>query len=553
MTYTFINRILYNGKIRTLDDARPMVSALAISGERVVAYGRDEEMRALAGAGTVQENLGGRFVVPGMTDAHLHWQMETQALQNVQLYNLPSKEAALERVTAKIKTVAPGEWIVGYGWLQDEWAGQNGQFPTRHDLDAIAPDNPVFLVSRSAHAGWTNSLALKLSGVDRNTRDPESGTILHDEAGDPSGILLEPMTMNLVRGHIPVPTVDQLATQMKATQTLALSLGITGFHDFDDQECFSALQIMRERGDLALRVVKNFNKKYLDAVLTVGLRRWFGDDWIRLGGLKIFADGAIGPRTAAMFEPYDGEPNNYGIVVTDKEEMVEMVSRASAAGFASTIHAIGDKAVHDVLDVYEHVRKEEAQRGEVPATRRHRIEHVQIIHPSDVDRLAQLNVIASMQPIHATSDYPVADRYWGKRTPYSYNPRLQLDRGVVVAFGSDTPVEPMGSLIGIHAAVTRQRADGSPGPDGWNPAARLTVDEALRGYTLGPAYAAGMENRLGRLAPGFLADLVVLDRDLYSIAPADILTTQIVSTMVGGLWRWGEFALKWPHSAAMTG
>ncbi|HVU12719.1 MAG TPA: amidohydrolase [Phototrophicaceae bacterium] len=542
MTYTFINRILYNGKIRTLDDARPMVSALAISGERVVAYGRDEEMRALAGAGTVQENLGGRFVVPGMTDAHLHWQMETQALQNVQLYNLPSKEAALERVTAKIKTAAPGEWIVGYGWLQDEWAGQNGQFPTRHDLDAIAPDNPVFLVSRSAHAGWTNSLALKLSGVDRNTRDPESGTILHDEAGDPSGILLEPMTMNLVRSHIPVPTVDQLATQMKATQTLALSLGITGFHDFDDQECFSALQIMRERGDLALRVVKNFNKKYLDAVLTVGLRRWFGDDWIRLGGLKIFADGAIGPRTAAMFEPYDGEPNNYGIVVTDKEEMVEMVSRASAAGFASTIHAIGDKAVHDVLDVYEHVRKEEAQRGEVPATRRHRIEHVQIIHPSDVDRLAQLNVIASMQPIHATSDYPVADRYWGKRTPYSYNPRLQLDRGVVVAFGSDTPVEPMGSLIGIHAAVTRQRADGSPGPDGWNPAARLTVDEALRGYTLGPAYAAGMENRLGRLAPGFLADLVVLDRDLYSIAPADILTTQIVSTMVGGLWRWGEFA-----------
>ncbi|MEO8395617.1 MAG: amidohydrolase [Chloroflexota bacterium] len=542
MTYPLIDTILYNGHIRTLDDANPVVSALAISGGRVVATGSDDAIRALAGVGTVQVNLNGRNVVPGMTDAHLHWQLETQALQNVQLYNLPSKQAALDAVAARVKVTAPGTWIIGYGWLQDEWAGQNGQFPTRHDLDTITSEHPVFLVSRSAHAGWVNSLALKLSGVDRNTRDPESGTILHDSAGDPSGVLLEPLAMNLVRDHIPAPSVESLATQMKATQTLALSLGITGFHDFDDQECFSALQIMRERGDLALRVVKNFNKKYLDAVLELGLRRHFGDDWIRLGGLKIFADGAIGPRTAAMFEPYEGEPDNYGIVVVDKEEMVEMVSRASAAGFQSTIHAIGDKAVHDVLDVYETVRGEEAARGEAPSIRRHRIEHVQIIHPSDIDRLAQLNIIASMQPIHATSDYPVADRYWGARTPYSYNPRLQLDRGVVVAFGSDTPVEPMGSMIGIHAAVTRQRADGSPGVDGWNPAARLTVDEALRGYTIGPAYAAGMEGRLGRLKPGYLADLVGLDRDIYTIAPSEILQTKVTATMVGGLWRWGEFS-----------
>ncbi|MFN8562801.1 MAG: amidohydrolase [Anaerolineae bacterium] len=475
----------------------------------------------IAGVGTIQLDLNRRYVVPGMTDAHIHWQMLTQALQSAQLYNLSSRQAALERVAAKVKTAAPGEWIVGYGWLQDEWAGQNGQFPTRHDLDAVAPENPVFLVSRSAHAGWVNSLALSVSGVDRNTRDPESGTILHDDAGDPSGILLEPITMNLVRDRIPVATIDQLATQMKTTQTLALSLGITGIHDFDNQDCFSALQIMRERGDLALRVVKNFNKRYLDAVLETGLRRGFGDDWIRLGGLKIFADGAIGPRTAAMIAPYDGEPDNYGIVVTDKEEMVELVSRASAAGFASTIHAIGDRAVHDVLDVYENARHEEAARGETRSTRRHRIEHVQLIHPDDVDRLAQLGIIASMQPIHATSDYPVADRYWGARTPYSYNPRLQLDRGVVVAFGSDSPVEPMGSLIGIHAAVTRQRADGSPGADGWNSAARLSVDEALRLHHR-RGVCRGMEDRLGRLAPGYLADLVVLDRDLYSVPPTEI-------------------------------
>ena len=539
MSNPIIERILYNGHIRTLDDASPVVSALAISGGRIVATGSDHQIRALAGAGTLEDNLNGRDVVPGMTDAHIHWQLETEALQNVQLYSLPSKAAALERVAGRAATSPAGTWIIGYGWSQDDW--EDHQFPNARDLDAVAPDHPVFLTSRSAHAGWTNSLALRLSGIDGNTSDPAGGEIQHDASGAPSGLLLEPAAMKLVSRAIPAATVESLATQMQDTQKLALSLGITAIHDFDDQECFAALQIMRERGDLALRVVKNFNKKYLDNVLATGLRHGFGDDWIRLGGLKIFHDGALGPHTAAMIAPYDNEPDNYGIVVTDKEEIYELVSRASAAGFAATIHAIGDRAVHEVLDVYESVRAEEAARGEAPATRRHRIEHVQLIHPDDAGRLAQMGVIASMQPIHATSDYLAADRYWGARTPFSYNPRLQLDRGAVVAFGSDAPVEPMGSLIGIHAAVTRQRADGSPGAEGWNPAARLTVDEALRGYTLGPAYAAGMENRLGRLAPGFLADLVVLDRDLYAIPPSEILSAQVRATMVGGLWRWGEF------------
>ena len=539
MSNPIIERILYNGHIRTLDDASPVVSALAISGGRIVATGSDHQIRALAGAGTLEDNLNGRDVVPGMTDAHIHWQLETEALQNVQLYSLPSKAAALERVAGRAATSPAGTWIIGYGWSQDDW--EDHQFPNARDLDAVAPDHPVFLTSRSAHAGWTNSLALRLSGIDGNTSDPAGGEIQHDASGAPSGLLLEPAAMKLVSRAIPAATVESLATQMQDTQKLALSLGITAIHDFDDQECFAALQIMRERGDLALRVVKNINKKYLLKVLATGLRHGFGDDWIRLGGLKIFHDGALGPHTAAMIAPYDNEPDNYGIVVTDKEEIYDLVSRASAAGFAATIHAIGDRAVHEVLDVYESVRAEEAARGEAPATRRHRIEHVQLIHPDDAGRLAQMGVIASMQPIHATSDYLAADRYWGARTPFSYNPRLQLDRGAVVAFGSDAPVEPMGSLIGIHAAVTRQRADGSPGAEGWNPAARLTVDEALRGYTLGPAYAAGMENRLGRLAPGFLADLVVLDRDLYAIPPSEILSAQVRATMVGGLWRWGEF------------
>jgi hypothetical protein len=290
---------------------------------------------------------------------------------------------------------------------------------------------------------------------------------------------------------------------------------------------------------LAVRVVKNINREWLPAALEIGLRWGFGDEWIRIGGLKIFADGALGPRTAYMIEPYVGESNNFGIPTIDKEEMAELVSRASAAGLPSTIHAIGDRAVHDVLDVYEATRREEVARGESAQNRRHRIEHVQIIHPDDAHRLAQLDVIASMQPIHATSDYQMADRYWGERARWSYNARLQLDQGVSVAFGSDAPVEPFEPFKGIHAAVTRQRADGSPASDGWYPAARLTIDEAIRGFTIGPAYAAGLEQRLGKLAPGHLADLVVLDRDPYIIPPSELLDVKVVATMVAGVWRFG--------------
>lgn len=540
MSFTLVDRILYNGHIRTLNDAQPVVSALAISNGRVVAAGGDDEIRALAGVSTVQENLNGRFVVPGMTDAHVHWQLLTNALHEVQLFNLPSKQAALDLVAARAQQLPAASWIMGFGWAQDDWEG--GQFPTAQDLDSVAPNHPVFLQSRSGHAGWANSLGLRLGGVDASTPDPAGGEIQRDPDGNPTGILFEWSAIALVKTQAPPKTVDTLATEMKVAQNLALSLGVTGIHDFDDQECFSALQIMRERGDLAIRVVKNFNQKYLNAMLETGLRRGFGDDWIRIGAFKLFADGALGPHSAAMFDPYEGEPGNLGIVIVEKEDMIEMVSRASAAGFPSTVHAIGDRAVHDVLDVFELVRGQEAARGEARNTRRHRIEHVQLIHPNDVDRLAQLDLVASMQPIHATSDYPVADKFWGARSAYSYNPRLQLDSGVTVAFGSDTPVEPLGSMRSIHAAVTRQRADGSPGPDGWYPSARLTVDEALRGHTIGAAYAVGMDDHLGRLAPGYLADLVLLNRDMYTVEPSELLNVEVVSTMVGGTWRWGEYA-----------
>lgn len=531
-----IERILYNGHIITLDDNQRRASALAITGGQIVAVGVDDDILPLATPTTIKENLEGHTIVPGMTDAHLHWQWTALGLSMVDVFEVPSRHIALERVAERVSMSKPGEWITGQGWSQAFWPDKS--FPTAADLDSVAPENPVYLRAKSGHAVWMNSRALREAGITASTPDPEGGHIGRGDDGEPTGILFE-TAMELVDKHLPVASPEEIAGHMREAQKLALASGLTGFHDFDGPDSLRALQIMRERGHLALRAVKNVNLEWIDHALALGLRWGFGDDWIRIGGLKIFADGALGPRTALMVDPYNGEPDNYGIRVVDPEEMLEAVGRASAAGIPATVHAIGDRAVREVLDVYAEVRKQEAALGIPPNKRRHRIEHVQIVHPEDVNRLAELHVIASMQPIHATSDYEMADMYWGDRNHLAYNPRAQLNRGVTVAFGSDSPIDPFEPLSGIYAAVTRRRPDGSPGPDGWYPEARLTVEEALRAYTMGPAYAAGMEHRLGRIASGYLADLVVLDRNLMTISPDEILDIQIVGTMVDGIWRFG--------------
>jgi predicted amidohydrolase YtcJ len=532
----WVEHILFNGNIVTLDNGQTRATALAIHHGRIVAVGSDSDILALAGAGTRRENLNGKTLIPGLTDAHVHWEWLSRALQAVDLYEVPSKDEAIRRVAERAARTNPGEWITGRGWAQDLWAG--GAFPTAADLDAVTGDKPAYFTAKSGHAAWVNTAALRMLGITTSTLDPEGGQIVRDSAGNPTGILLEE-AMGLVSQPIPQPTPDKLADMMLAAQNLALAAGMTGFHDFDNPSCLVALQVLRERGQLGLRVVKQINQSWLAHALGSGIRSGFGDDWLRFGNLKLFADGALGPRTALMVEPYEGEPDNYGMAVVDKETMQELVSRASAAGLSATIHAIGDKAVHDVLDVYEFVRQEEAARGETPAQRRHRIEHVQVIHPMDKHRLAQLQIIASMQPTHATSDMERSDKFWGARSKWAYNPRIQLDQGVIVAFGSDAPVERYEPLLGIYAAVTRRRPDGAPGGDGWYPEARLTMLEALHGFTQGAAYAAGMEDRLGKLAPGYLADAVLLDRDLLTIAPDEILATRILGTMVGGVWRYG--------------
>jgi predicted amidohydrolase YtcJ len=526
--------VLYNGKLYTMDDRRPHAAAIAIRDNRILAVGDDVSMRNLLRHGGTTIDLRGRCVVPGLIDAHLHFEWLSLGLKNVDA-ETPTLDEALRRVAQRAAATAAGAWIRGHGWNQNAWGGA---FPTRSDLDRAAPDHPVYLTAKSGHAGWANSLALKLAGVGASTPDPPGGEIVRDEKGEATGIFLED-AMELLGKAIPLVSVAELADAMRDAVSLAHRAGLTGVHDFDGARALQAWQTLKERGELKLRVSKTIPVYLQEHAIALGIRSGFGDDWLRINSVKTFADGALGPRTALMIDPYEGEPGNRGIAVTDKEEMIENVRKASQAGLSSTIHAIGDRANHDVLDVFETVRGEEHRRGD--GTRlRHRIEHVQVLHPDDFERLAKIDVIASMQPIHATSDMLMSDKFWGKRSAGAYAWRTQLDAGARLAFGSDAPVETFDPLAGIHAAVTRRRADGSPGPDGWYPQQRLSVHEAVLAYTVGAAYASYEEDRKGSLTPGKLADLVILDRDIFKIEPMDILHAKVVATIVDGRFVWRD-------------
>ncbi len=529
--------ILTNGRITTGNPAAWQAEAVAIRDGRFIAVGSTADLDGISGPRT---DLHGLSVIPGLIDAHVHLSMYARALQDVDLNWAASAQEAAEWAAERAHTLPPGTWVRGSGWDQTRWA--DGQFPAADILDTLIPDHPVYLVTRSAHAAWANSAALKAAGITRNTPDPAGGEIARDESGSPTGLLLE-SAMELVSGVIPAPSDEEAAAAVKAAIERAHRGGLTGLHDFDGASAFRAYQILHQRGDLTLRIVKTIRVRYLDEAIRLGLRWGFGDDWLRVGGVKTFTDGALGPRTAWMIDAYENEPGNTGICVTDPEQIYHDVSRASAAGLPSTIHAIGDKAVHEVLNVYQAVRKEEAARGVTPDQMRHRIEHVQLIHPADAHRLGKMGIIASMQPTHATSDMEMADRFWGHRCAGAYNWRQQLNAGAVLAFGSDAPIEAIEPLPGIMAAVTRRRPDGAGGTDGWYGAdeGRLSVDEVLGAFTMGAAYAAGTETHQGQIKAGYLADLVVLGEDLHQIDPMTIGETPVLGTMTGGGWRHRTF------------
>lgn len=536
-------KILYNAQIDTLDPHRPTASALVIDRQRILALGDDQQILSeFAGRGE-REDLGGRTIIPGLTDAHIHLQHYALGLDKVNC-ETATRQECLQRVAARAGQTPPREWILGHGWNQNDWP--DGSFGNAGDLDAVAPDNPVYLTAKSLHAGWANSLALTKAGVSAQSPEPEGGRIQRDERGEPTGILFE-NAMTLVAGVITDPQPEELAERLIQAQETLWKLGITGVHDFDQQLCFQALQILHSRDELGLRVTKSIPLEALAHAVEIGLRTGFGDDMLRIGSIKAFADGALGPRTAAMIKPYENEPDNRGMLLLDAEEIFERGRLAVENGLSLAVHAIGDRANHEVLNAfsqlrgYETARRSTIQNSDKIRQLRHRIEHVQIIHPQDVPRLADLGVIASMQPIHVTSDYLAAERFWGEQSKFSYAWRTLLAQGTRMAYGSDAPVESPNPFWGLHAAVTRCCLDGRPGPDGWHPDQKLATTEAIQGYTTGAAYAANMEDRLGKLAPDYYADLLVLDTNPLNCDPDQLIDLSPSGTMVDGEWVFKDF------------
>ncbi len=522
-------RLLHNARIHTLDAAHPIASAIAIDTGYILAVGGDELLVECESAEC--ENMGGRVILPGLTDAHIHLQEYALSLRIVDC-EVETKDEILRRVAERLRQTPRGEWVRGHGWNQNTWSGN---WPTAADLEAVSPENPAYLTAKSLHAAWANNTALKLAGINPSTPDPVNGCIQRDARGVPTGILFEE-AVKLVEAIIPEPSPETLANNFRQIIAGLWRMGLTGVHDFDKRTCFQALQLLRERGDLHFRVVKSIPFELLPQAVALGLHSGYGDEFLRIGSVKFFADGALGPHTGAMFEPYVDEPQNRGILMLDSEQLFQQGRLAAESGLSLAVHAIGDQAIHEVLEGFALLRTYERECG-LPALR-HRIEHVQTIHPGDAGRLAELDVIASMQPVHAPSDMLVADRLLGERAAFSYAWRTQAQHGARLVFGSDAPVESPNPFRGLHAAVTRRRADGSPGPEGWFPEQRLTIRDALEGYTLGPAFAAGMENRLGRLSAGFLADLIVVETDPFTCDPANLYSIKPTATMVGGEWVW---------------
>lgn len=518
---------LYNANIYTFNNKYPKASAMLIDRGQILAIGTDHEILSEISNPQQIIDVGGRTVLPGLTDSHIHLEQYAMGLTKVDC-ETKTRQDCLYRVAEQVENDSV-DWILGHGWNQNEWPEG---FGSADDLDAISPNQPVYLTAKSLHAAWANSAALKRSKISAQTPDPPGGRIDRDDTGHPTGILFE-SAMDLVANEIPEPSVDQVATAIYNALPILWGFGLTGVHDFDRSRCFSALQKLRKRGDLQLRVLKNLPLEDLPHAVALGLRTGYGDDFLRIGGIKAFADGALGPRTAAMLQAYTSEPNNKGMLLLDNEEIFEHGRIAVENGLSMTIHAIGDRANHEVLNGYEKLREYEQSLG---ITLRHRIEHVQLIHPEDADRLAKLDIIASMQPIHATSDMLMADNYWGDRAEWSYAWRTQLDYGAILAFGSDAPVESPNPFLGLHAAVTRRMGNGYPNSDGWYPEQKLNISEALHAYIYGPAFAAEMESRLGRLRSGYMADLIIIDTDPFKCNPDELPGLKPSASMIDGEW-----------------
>jgi len=538
--------VLVHGKIWTGEPASPpgakaapakLAQAVAIANGRILAVGSDVEIQAYAGRNTKVVDLKSRLAVPGLIDSHAHFIGGGFQLLSVDLKDARSEEEFARRIEEKARTLAPGRWLLGGDWDEQAWA--RAKLPSRGMIDAVTENHPVFLSRYDGHAAVANSLALKLAEVTRATPDPVGGIIVRDAMGEPTGIFKD-AAQDLIAKAIPPPSGAEMREALHAALAEAARVGLTSVHsitvdgDSWDGSFTGEIQLLRSaelEGWLTCRMYEIVPITHWEKLRNAGLAHNMGDDFIKLGGVKAFADGSLGSATAWMYEPFADDPANHGILLPLMNPPAKMEALARGADQAQIqlcIHAIGDRAIAEILDMYARLGG-----GDV-AAHRFRIEHAQHMRPQDFARFAKLGIIASMQPYHAIDDGRWAEKRVGhERAKWSYAWRTMLDAGAPLAFGSDWPVAPLSPILGIYSAVTRATLDGK-NPKGWFPEQRLTVEEALRSYTQGSAYAAFQENEKGSIAPGKLGDVVVLSDDLFSIPPAQIKDTQVVMTIVGG-------------------
>jgi predicted amidohydrolase YtcJ len=522
--------VVVNARVWTGDTGRPEAEAIAVLGERIVAVGTSAAVEAWAGPRTRRFDAGGRRVVPGFNDAHLHFADASAKLAQVQLKDAGSPEELARRIAEHALGLGKGEWVLGGTW--DDQAFAHPRLPTRQDLDPLTPDTPVLVDRYDGHMALANGAALRLAGVTRDTKAPPGGEIVRGAGGEPTGVLKD-AAIGLVARVVPPTSREARGRAIRAGLRHAASLGVTSVQDMNPEyEDVAVFAELLEAGELTVRVAAAPLETRWQDQARLGLRRAFGSPWLRLGALKGFADGSLGSTTAYFFEPYSDAPGTRGLLSDEMqpvEAMAERLAAADRAGLQLCIHAIGDQAISIVLDLFEGVLQANG-----PRDRRWRIEHAQHVAPKDFARFARLGVIASVQPYHAVDDGRWAEaRIGAERAKTTYAFRTFLDAGVGLALGTDWYVAPLDPMLTLHAAVTRAPLDGRR-PGGWVPEQKITLEEALRAYTAGAAHAEFQEREKGTLEPGKLADLVVLSEDLLAVPPERIPDVRVEATIVGG-------------------
>lgn len=515
------------GRIWTGDTARPWVEGVAIRDSAIAAVGDSAEVARLVGPET-DILPGGGMIVPGFMDGHTHFLSGGFQLASVDLRSAATPEEFIRRIREYAATLQSGEWILGGDWDHERWPGAG--LPRRDWIDSVTPDNPVFVSRLDGHMGLANSLALSLAGVGDTTADVAGGTIVRYSGGRrPTGVLKD-NAMGPIYRVLPDPSASQLDSALARAMAHAAEHGVTAIAEMNGGwSNWAAYRRAKDAGRLTLRVTLYHPLADWRGLADTVAANGRGDAWLGSGGLKGFVDGSLGSTTAAFFDPYLDEPGTSGKFVTDEAVLREAIGGADSAGLQVAIHAIGDRANAVLLDIFDSVATAHGSRD-----RRFRIEHAQHLRPQDIERVANLDVVASMQPYHAIDDGRWAQKRIGaERIKTTYAFRSLLDAGAMVAFGSDWTVAPLDPILGIYGAVTRRTIDGA-NPDGWVPEQRITVEESLRAYTAANAFATYREARLGRLAPGYLADLVILDRDLTTVAPETLDQARVLVTVVGG-------------------